>query len=75
MSKTLFIKFRGNGFWAYDVATGIYLKHLIDAATRRESKENTDWLPACIEAWRTIVVSDYGLYLDESWRGERASSH
>jgi hypothetical protein len=33
MSKTLFVHWRNNGFWAHDVGAAVFLKHLLDAAT------------------------------------------
>ena len=32
MSKTQHVEYRGRTFWAYDVALGVFLKYLIDAA-------------------------------------------
>jgi hypothetical protein len=32
MSKTLFVNFRDGGFWAFDVVSAVFLKHLIDVA-------------------------------------------
>ena len=68
MSKTLFVDYRNAGFWAYDVAVGIFLKYLIDCASRHVDREDTDWLSDCIEQWRVnAVVSDCGLHLDDAW--------
>ncbi len=33
MSKTLFVHYRDGRFWAFDVVSAVFLKHLIDAAT------------------------------------------
>src|SRR5262249_45079298 len=75
MSKTKFIAY-GNrdwaygdipsGFWAYDVALDVFLKHLIDAAEASEGT-NTAWLSTAISDWRLACVPDYGLTLDASW--------
>jgi hypothetical protein len=67
VSKTQFVKYSNNGFWAYDVALGIFLKHLIDAA---EASDQADmpWLSDAMSWWRTVAcISDYGLTLDEGW--------
>lgn len=32
MTATQFIEYERDGFWAYDVVLGVFLKHLIDAA-------------------------------------------
>ena len=68
MSKTQVVEYRGVGFWAYDVAGGIFLKHLIDCAHRHVGQEGTKWLSDCVDQWRiNAVLSDFGLHLDEKW--------
>jgi len=68
MSKTLFIKYGGDGFWAYDVAVGVFLKHLLDQACQQVVRQPLTWLIDSIERWRVdTVVSDLGLYLDPGW--------
>jgi hypothetical protein len=65
MSKTMFIDYRGEGFWAYDVAVGVLLKHLLDRACLRQPSA---WLSDCIERWRVnAVISDLGVHLDSEW--------
>jgi len=65
MSRTLFIDYKGEGFWAYDVAMGLFLKHLIDRACLRQPSA---WLSGCIECWRVnAVVCDFGMHLDPKW--------
>jgi hypothetical protein len=32
MTATQYVEYANRGFWAYDVALGVFLKHLIDAA-------------------------------------------
>jgi hypothetical protein len=67
MSRNLYVRYRDAGFWAYDVAVGILLKHLIDVAEER-SDINESWIQTCVETWRiNILVNEYGLYLDEDW--------
>ena len=69
MSKTLFVSYRNEGFWAYDVAASILLKHMIDAASTDPRENASQWMPACIERWRaTQIVADFGLYLDDEWQ-------
>lgn len=61
----MFIEFREDGFWAYDVAVSILLKHMIDRAQLREP---CDWLLECLERWRiNTLVSDFGMHLDPAW--------
>src|SRR5262245_12099588 len=72
MSKTLFVEYRGTGFWAYDVAVGILLKHLIDAANKAGPARDAAWLTECVESWRANAVSsDFGLHLHDAWNGDQ----
>ncbi|MCO6045730.1 hypothetical protein NG895_17670 [Aeoliella sp. ICT_H6.2] len=66
MSKTAFVEFRGDGFWAYDVALGMLFKQVIDHAVSLGTE--SDWLQKLIQQWRfNAVVADCGLYLDDDW--------
>jgi hypothetical protein len=68
MSQTQFIEYRDNGFWAYDVALGIFLKYLIDAAIPRSTEAGGEWLAEEIKEWRHIaVISDFGLDINPDW--------
>jgi hypothetical protein len=68
MSKTLYVEFKGHGFWAFDVVSGVFLKHLIDAAAPWTRGEDGAWLAPAIERWRiNAVFPDCGLFLDEAW--------
>src|SRR6267378_1916336 len=66
VSRTQFVEFGNDGFWAYDVALGVFLKHLIDAA---EASGQTDptWLSGALWSWRVACISDFGLTLDADW--------
>ena len=67
MSRTKYVEYGDQGFWAYDVILGVFLKHLIDAA-QTSDQAATDWVLNAIASWRTIACcSDYGLPLDASW--------
>ena len=71
MSKTQFVRYGTQGFWAYDVALGIFLKHLIDAAEVSDQAKSS-WLSEAISGWRAVAcISDYGLTLDAQWSAER----
>ena len=71
MSKTQFVDYGTQGFWAYDVALGVFLKHLIDAAEASDHAR-TPWLSSAISSWRRVAcVSDYGLTLDADWSAEQ----
>lgn len=67
MSRTQPVTYAGRGFWAYDVALGILLKYLIDAA-QVSGEADTPWLREAISCWRVwAVITDFGLPLDEHW--------
>ncbi len=72
MSATQFVKYAGRGFWAYDVAVGVLLKYLLDAA-QKSGEAHTAWLSEAMSHWRVwAVISEYGFTLDERWSaGER----
>ena len=70
MSKTKYVRYADSGFWAYDVALGIFLKHLIDAA--EASDPETPWLSTAISEWRAVAsIPDIGLTLNEGWSPQR----
>jgi len=67
MTKTQYVEYADRGFWAYDVALGVFLKHVIDAAEKSDQAE-TAWLSTAISSWRVVAcISDYGLTLDADW--------
>jgi hypothetical protein len=68
VSKTQFVEYRDRGFWAYDVALGVFLWHLIGAATTRVATANEQWLNDAISSWRVVAcIGDYALIIDDSW--------
>lgn len=72
MSKTLSVNFRGRNFWAYEVASSVFLKFLIDAAVSRPTLNSENWLAESIQHWRVnAVFSDFGLYLNDDWSPEQ----
>jgi hypothetical protein len=67
MTKTQYVGCENRGFWAYDVALGVFLKHLIDAA-ETSGQAKTAWLSTAISSWREVAcISDYGLTLGSGW--------
>jgi hypothetical protein len=75
MSKTLFVSFRDGGFWAFDVVSAVFLKHLIDAVTVHLERHSEPWLTDALPRWRfTAVCGDLGLFLDESWSPEQIAT-
>lgn len=72
MSKTLYVEFRGQGFWAFDVVSGIFLKHLLDVADPRIVDRPGQWLAEATSHWRfNAVCGDCGLFLDDNWSAEQ----
>ena len=68
MSQTQFVEYRQNGFWAYDVALAVFLKHLIDVAAEQSLEHEKTWLAAVVQQCRvTAGVNSYGLALGEDW--------
>jgi len=75
MSKTLFVHFRDGGFWAFDVVSAVFLKHLIDAANIHLERHHEPWLTDAVAHWRFNAVSgDYGLFLDDSWSVQQVAT-
>ncbi len=71
MSKTQSVTYADRGFWAYDVAVGVFLKYLIDAA-QASREANAPWLCDGVASWRVrAVISDYGLRFDGRWSPEQ----
>lgn len=70
MSRTAFVSYGDDGFWAYDVALSIFLKHLIDIAEPIAKESGADWLKEEIHWWRVIAgpcAGTYSLTLAPSW--------
>jgi hypothetical protein len=67
MTRTQFVECAESGFWAHDVALGVFLKHLIDVADARSREPGASWLVEAVDAWRVVAwVGDYGLNLGET---------
>jgi hypothetical protein len=75
MSQTLFVRFRDDGFWAFDVVSAVFLKHLIDATTPHLERHDEPWLADAVAKWRfNAVCGDLGLFLDDSWSHEQITT-
>ena len=75
MSKTLYVHYEGRGFWAFDVASSVLLKFLMDAAQEPAMTEHGEWLPSAIEHWRVqAVIPDLGFYLDNLWTSSQVAT-
>ena len=67
MTATKGIQFGGRFFWAYDVAVGVFLKHLIDEAESSKQADAT-WLSQAVSHWRVqAAITECGLTLEEDW--------
>jgi len=67
MTQTKFVEFGESSFWAYDVAAGVFLKYLIDAAQASAQADPT-WLLKAIESWRVqACITEFGFHLDKNW--------
>ncbi len=74
MSKSQSVTFRHKGFWASDVAVGIFLKHLIDAA-QESAQADSEWLSRTLSDWRLYATNaDFGLPFDEHWSFDQCST-
>jgi len=68
MSRSVFVGFKGDGFWAYDVVSSTYLGFLTSAANVLATDKQQYWLEEAVRAWHiNMEISDYGLHLDEDW--------
>ena len=56
MSRSLYVKFRDDGYWVYDVPSSVFLKFLIDAANAHLKPEADQWLGNAIHYWRVSAV-------------------
>ena len=64
---TNYVRYGDRGFWAYDVALGIFLEHLIDAAEASDQAKLASVSDA-INYWRQVAcIPDFGLTLDSRW--------
>lgn len=74
MTSTQYVEYRDQGFWAYDVALGILLKHVIDVATPLMAAPDNDWLASAVSDWRVpAAISDFGFTIDKDWSASQLS--
>lgn len=69
VTQTRFVGYRDRGFWAYDVALGVLLKHVVDVAESRSAEPRLAWLEEAARSWWITAVL-YGLEMDVSWSPE-----
>ena len=74
MTATQVINYEGRGFWAYDVAVGVFMKHLLDAA-EKGGETHKPWLSKAMLDWRVqAVVTESGFTIDEGWSVEERTA-
>ena len=72
MSRSQYVGYRDQGFWAYDVSLAIFLKHLVDVADRQLAVGNVGWLREAVDWWRVVAsINDYGFEIEESWSADQ----
>jgi hypothetical protein len=75
VSQTQFVQYRQNGFWAYDVALGVFLKHLIEVAEEESLKSEEEWLADAVKWWRVVACENsYGLAVSEDWSASQIAA-
>ncbi len=76
MTKTQGVHYENSFFLAYDVAMGILLKHVIDAAEARPVDAESEWLRTEVSDWRAVACNDSLAMLidgDGSWSARQTS--
>jgi hypothetical protein len=72
MTATVYVNFRDRGFWAYDVVSGVLLKHLIDRASVQLVDHPEAWLAEAVAKWRVnVICSNYGLEFHNDWSADQ----
>lgn len=66
MSKTKSVTHGDNGFWAYDIVLGVFLKYLIDVV-EETGQAHVPFLADAVSEWRLAPIYDFGVTLKESW--------
>lgn len=75
MTKTLYVEFRGNGFWAFDVSAAVFLKHLIDVANEHLCSNDDQWLCDAIRHWQiTVAAAELAWFADNTWTPEQVAT-
>lgn len=65
MSKTTFVSYQDQWFWAYDVSLDILLKFVIEVGEAYQGLSGDNWLVKTLNKLRVIIrVNDYGLDVD-----------
>jgi hypothetical protein len=75
MSRTQSVSYAGRSFWAYDVALGVLLKHMIDAANQSDVPKSSTWLSEQVAWWRQVAAigATCGMDIKEQWSSDQVS--
>ncbi len=74
MSKSVYVGFRDQGFWAFDVIVSIFLKHLVEVA--EPTIADNPWLAEVVHHWRvgTVIPDCSGVHLDDTWSDKQLAA-
>ncbi len=76
MTKTHFVEYQNCGFWAYDVALGILLKHISDAADKLPTNAESEVLRTEVSWWiQGACVNTLSMHIDDddSWSAQQTA--
>ena len=72
------MEFRGRGFWAFDVVSGVFLKHLVDAANQLPRLPENGWVGDAVAMWKVNAAvaggAPLGMPAPEAGSGESGYS-
>ena len=72
MTRTAYVGYRDNAFWAYDVPGSIFLWFLIQSAEKYLAQYKGHWLSEVIPKWRvSAVITEMAYYADDEWTAEQ----
>jgi hypothetical protein len=68
VSKTAYVEFADQGFWAFDVSLSIMLAETVWVGDGLPKDQRPEWLPDALDKLRVLaVVSDLGFVVELSW--------
>lgn len=68
MSKSAYVEFADQGFWAFDVSLSIMLAETVWVGEGLPRDQRPEWLPGSLDKLRVLaVVSDLGFLVELSW--------
>jgi hypothetical protein len=66
VSASKSVTYGHQGFWAYDIVLGVFLKYFIDVV-EATGQAHTPFLAQAVASWRLAPIYDFGLSFEESW--------